>query len=568
MTAAHDRWAVRGGHLEAILAAQDSEVLPVSGDTPKLEVHWDGDDVAPGTFASFEISQAQDAIASTIAEQNDVQERLPVSARPLTGTSAGAATASGTLSSSGTNFAFDDQLIVLWQIPPPRFDDEGVSLQAAAQGEDIPHGARPLTGQADGAGTASATLSIAGTRFDIPDDVGPYIPPNLEAYGGEELDLPHSARSLTGTANGVGTATGTLAIAGTRFDAPDEVAQFLEPNLEAYGGEEPVRAPSALPLTGQANGVGTATAVLSIAGTNFDGSVELEAAYIAPDLQPDFPVWMAIQDSEEIPISGALVVIEFPPTDEDYAWLIGPYLDGYGGDEIDPVIGAKSLSGTANGIGTCSATPSIAGTNFAVELDAVFIPPDLAADVATAQAIGDSETIPISTVTPVGDQPPPEDDSAAIALTIASSTEAFGGPESIVAINALAMAGEADGSATAAGTLSGTTPTPPTPPTPPPAPIVGEPGGPMRQVPYPPRSAPERRGGPQAMHGRANGRGIADGQPSCYKGRKLRSIAAAGHATARGTLSIRLDPQGDDWLVTGPTGPMTDEQEALWLLGL
>ncbi len=224
-------------------------------------------------------------------------------------------------------------------------------------------------------------IVVPDSAYEVTEDVAPTL--ELEwADANPVHELPVSARQLTGQADGVGTATGALSIGGANLHIFEEVAQSLElewadatvpdneafpisaatavPVLEAddtvaptlefewYGpADEPILPVSARPLTGQADGVGTATGTLTVAGTAFFVPEET-AQSLEVDTESYPAIFQAAQDNEAIPVDGSIVCQTFKAaadTDDGY-WEDGAG-SGFINSHGDNFIGGGSGFGGA-----------------------------------------------------------------------------------------------------------------------------------------------------------------------------------------------------------------------------
>jgi len=238
------------------LAAADAEVIPVDGGVVAVVDYPAEDD-----SAAIALSLAPD----WWGESSDADRQA--SAAPVTGTFAGAATATGTLTSAGTN------LIDVGDVEPaylaPATFPESAAL-AAAEGEVIP---------VDGG---------AMVVIDYPaEDDSPAVALSIVtewAGWSSDPEPTAGAKAITGTAAGAATASATLTKAGTGFT--DDSAEVATSIVAPWAGwsSDPDPTAGAKSATGTAAGAATCSGTLTAAGTNLVDVFEVEPAFIRADL--------------------------------------------------------------------------------------------------------------------------------------------------------------------------------------------------------------------------------------------------------------------------------------------
>lgn len=393
---------IRAGALVAALMALDAEFIPVSGDTPKLEVHWDGaEENAPGVSESFQLEIERNGVSYLVTlETNEADTRLPISAVAVSGSNTSTSTATGTLSVAALPIDVGRDSAIPEGIPPNLLPELGALAATAETNERLPVAPVSLSGTNTSSNTGTGTLSTAGTTLDVSGDtevaqsLGPDPHPWLAAVTmaaeGEvipvsgtvevvadnpvaddpvpypepppvilhpEHELPVSPVAFSGTASSTSTASGTLGV--TRLPADDE--PFIAPTWPAPPeplAEEILVKPVA--LSGSSTSTGTATGTLSVAGVTIQPQ-DYEPHY-GPERDATASI-LAAAEGEVIPVSGAAPGAgDAPPSEDDSAAIAktlapaqyhGPY------PEHELPISPRALSGTATSTTTATGTVSV-----------------------------------------------------------------------------------------------------------------------------------------------------------------------------------------------------------------
>lgn len=314
-------------------------------------------------FAWTAYAAMVNSVYTTAHEQIEQDTRLPISAKAVTGTISGSSVVSATTAVAGTNYDFDHQTIIAWQIPPPEIVFALHIQVAVEKSEELrPISSRPITSSISGTTTVAGTISKAGTNFDsVLDLEASYLAPNLSAS---------TAIDTANTDNEVDIKDGAVV---ENVLEDEYLTQLFTIDLPFPIFEEIALPVSSKPITGSANGTTTASGTLTKAGTNFDSVLDLEASYLSPNLL-SAAIETAIADTEQIPTDYTVPVEGFLLDVGDDVFVgysayeaatSSAYSTAHEQTEQDyRPVGAKAVSGTVSGSSSVSGTVTVAGTNF------------------------------------------------------------------------------------------------------------------------------------------------------------------------------------------------------------